>query len=190
MQPNTAVVLLSYLARKGILTTRMTTFMVPSVPQPVDLNDIKDAFESLRQRIDAKKGDMHVTVGAGVWVWCREKTFEKLFKIVFINQKLFSVEDREGVQGHGGPLPTLFIGSEKTQIRQIPLTDRPPWPFKFLLELGGSIVCRPENYRDFILALRQFMSNYPQVRIEVDLKEWPDGSIYVHTWWFETVGKR
>ena len=123
----------------------------------------------------------------GIEVYCPDRLFEKLFKAIFITEKLYPVSRSDNLEG--GPLPTLFVGSEKTQIRQIPLAETRPWPFKFLLELGGCIVCRPSDERDFVLELKQYLNNHPQYMIKVDAKKWPDGSICVFTYYFATVDK-
>ena len=190
MQPTTAQFILQSLARQGLVEVKMTTFRVPKYPQPVDLRDVRESFKSLSECIGYPKGHLILTLGSGLEAWCHEKLFEKLFKIVFINQKVFPVSrtsNTEGFQGRDLPLPTLFIGSEKTQVRQIPLSETRPWPFKFLLELGGMIVCRAPDRKDFLKELRQFVNNYPQYEIGVDAKEWPDGNIAVFTWWFRKL---
>jgi hypothetical protein len=131
-----------------------------------------------------------ISYNAGIEVYCREVLFEKIFKVVFVNEKLFPKSRSDNVEGPGAPLPTLFIGSEKTQVRQVPLANTRPWPFKFLLELGGMIVCKPADKRDFALELRQFINNHPQFKMGIDAKECPDGSVAVFTWWFQRLDKR
>ncbi|HEX9429607.1 MAG TPA: hypothetical protein VF944_04450 [Candidatus Bathyarchaeia archaeon] len=185
--------ILQYLARKELLTTRMTSFMSPRYPQPVHLQDIKEAFVAVADHAGHDRKDLKFGYSQGIEVYCRERLFEKLFKVIFVNEKLFPKKRSDNVQnpGNGGaPLPTLFIGSEKTQVRQVPLAETRPWPFKFLLELGGMIVCRPSDRRDFVLELRQFLNNHPQFSVKVDAKEWPDGSIAVFTYWFEKLPDR
>lgn len=168
----------------------MTTFRVHRYPQPVHLLDVREAFKALEDYIGPKKGHLLITTGSGLEAWCHEKLFDKLFKIIYVNQKLYPKQGMLVTEGYGGrdlPLPTLFIGSEKTQVRQIPLSETRPWPFRFLLELGGMVVCRPTDRKDFLKELRQFVNNYPQYEIGVDAKEWPDGSIAVFTWWFRKL---
>ncbi len=198
MHSSTAATLLRELAKRELLTTVMTTFMVPRYPQPIHVLDVKEAFVAVADAagFDARMGKMEFTFDAGVEVWCTEKLFDKLFKVVFVTEKLFPKHRSDNVQAPaprlngGAPLPTLFIGREKTQVRQIPLTETRPWPFKFLLELGGMIVCRPSDKRDFVLELKQFLNNHPQFSVKVDAKEWPDGSIVVFTYWFSVLPKR
>jgi hypothetical protein len=132
------------------------------------------------------------TLGVSLDVWCRARLFEKIFGAVFVKQKLFPVERTDNMEGYRGrelPLPALYVGSEKTQVRQIPLARERPWPFRFLLELGGTIVCVPEDRRDFVLEMRQFLNNYPQFEVRVDAKEWPTGEVLVYTWWFRQLPK-
>lgn len=190
MHGTTAVVLLQQLARHELLQVKHTTFYVPPYPQPIHLLDVKECFEALRDTFGLSKTSVMFTHGTGLSVWTSGKFFEKVFKLVFINEKLYPVErtgNLKGDMGREAPLPTLFIGSEKTQVRQIPLAETRPWPFKFLLELGGMIVCRSTNKRDMLLELRQFLNNHPQYKIKVDAKEWPDGSVAIFTWWFEKL---
>ena len=88
-------------------------------------------------------------------------------------------------------LPSLFIGNEKTQIRQIPLVDGPPYPFRFLLELGGMIVLkRPKDPASVTRALRQFLNNHPQYRPRIAVHECPDGTIALYTYYIETARSR
>lgn len=190
MHSSTATTILKYLARQELLKTRMTTFTVPRFPQPVHLSDVKEAFVAVADACGFDKEKMLFSYNQGIEVYCPEKLFEKIFRAVFVTEKLFPVTRTENVEGSMAPLPTLFIGSEKTQVRQIPLTEQRPWPFKFLLELGGCIVCRPLDRRDFALELRQYLNNFPQFQIKVDAKEWPDGSILVFTYYFVTLEKR
>lgn len=171
----------------------MTTFRYPPHPQPYHQRDVKEAFAAIADFARAKKSDILFSMGTGLEVWCRDKLFEQIFKVVFTNQKLYPKGGGgmlEGDMGRENPLPSLFIGAEKTQIRQIPLVDEPPWPFKFLLELGGMIVCRPKNRRKFVRELRQYLNNHPQYEIGIDAKEWPDGSIAVFTYMFNVLSKK
>ena len=181
--------ILRELARKELLTTRMTTFMSPRFPMVAHVHDIKSAFVALADACGFDANAMVFTYNHGIEIYCREKLFEKLFKLVFITEKLFPKYRSDNVDGPVAPLPTLFIGSEKTQVRQIPLGQTRPWPFKFLLELGGMIVCTPPNERDFILELKQFLNNHPQYAIKVDAKKWPTGEICVFTYWFNVLPK-
>lgn len=88
-------------------------------------------------------------------------------------------------------LPSIFIGNEKTQIRQIPLVDGPPYPFRFLLELGGMIVLkRPKDPVSVTMALRQFLNNHPQYRPRIAVHECPDDTIVLYTYYIETAESR
>lgn len=187
---STATVVLQHLAKQELLKTKLTSFMVPRYPQPVHVLDVKEAFVAVADAAGHDERDLKFTYNAGIEVYCREKLFEKIFKVVFVNQKLFPIERGGNLEGYMAPLPTLFVGSEKTQVRQIPMGQVRPWPFKFLLELGGMIVCAPENKRDFVLELKQYLNNHPQFSVKVDAKEWPDGKIAVFTWWFEKLPSR
>ncbi len=190
MHSSTAATLLRELAKRELLTTLMTTFMVPRYPQPIHVHDIKEAFIAIADAAGQGPTAMEFSYNHGIEVYCREKLFDKLFKVVFITEKLYPKHRSDNVDGPVAPLPTLFIGAEKTQVRQIPLTETRPWPFKFLLELGGMIVCRPSDERDFVLELKQYLNNHPQYSIKVDAKKWPDGSIAVFTYWFNVLPKR
>lgn len=189
MHQTTALHLLQDLARLELLSFRDTTFRVEKYPQPVHLTDAKEAFQVLAEFAKAKKSDYLMTLGHGLEVWTSGPLFEKLFKVIFVHQKLYPTERSSNVKGSEAPLPTLFIGAEKTQVRQIPLATTRPWPFKFLLELGGMIVVRSADYRDVLLELRQYLNNHPRYRVKVDAKEWPDGSVAIFTWWFEELPK-
>lgn len=167
----------------------MTTFEIPMTPQPVHLDDVRDAFIALADKCGFDRDKLKFTRVIGLEVYTPDRLFEKLFKIVFTNEQLFPVRKTDNVAGQA-PLPVLFIGSEKTQVRQIPLSVEPPWPFKFLLELGGMIVCKPPDVKDFLKELQQFLNNHPQYKIKVDAKEWPDGEIAVFTYWFQTLDKK
>jgi hypothetical protein len=165
--------------------------MVPQYPQPVNLFDVRDAFVALADKFGYSRSDVIFTQGLGLEVYCAHRLFEKIFKVVFVSEKLFPRKQPGNVEGRGGlDLPNLFVGRDKTQVRQIPLTEDPPWPFRFLLELGGMIVCRPVDRRDFFLELKQFLNNHPQFSVKVDAREWPDGSVAVFTWWFERLDKK
>jgi len=194
MHSSTAVTLLKYLARQELLTSKMTTFTVPRHPQPIHLHDIKEAFIAVADAAGYGPKNMIFRYDLGIEVYCRDTLFDKIFKVVFILEKMYPKHRSDNIQVPGprsdAPLPTLFVGRDKTQVRQIPLTETRPWPFKFLLELGGMIVCRPSDRRDFVLELKQFLNNHPQFDIKVDAKEWPDGSIAVFTYWFNVLPKK
>jgi hypothetical protein len=189
MHSSTAVLILRELAKRELLTTVMTTFSVPRFPQLVHVHDIKEAFIAIADAAGQGPSSLEFSYATGIDVYCKEKLFDKIFKAVFVTEKLFP-KHRNDINEGPAPLPTLFIGSEKTQVRQIPLTETRPWPFKFLLELGGMIVCNPVDKRDFILELKQYLNNHPQYSIKVDAKEWPDGKIAVFTYWFSVLPKK
>lgn len=189
MYPKTALYLLQTLARERMITVRHTTFVLPNYPQPVNLKDVRHAFESMREYLKFRPRDAIYTEGSGFEAWCSGPFFEKMFDMLFVKQMIWPKAPAESVHG-GGPLPNIFVGTEKTQFRQIPLVSEKPWPFRFLLELGGMVVVqRPSDPRDVALELRQFLNNHPQFRVKVSAKEWPDGSIAIFTWWFEHVPK-
>ena len=187
MHSSTASMILRELAKREMLTTRMTTFQVPRHPQVVHLNDVREAFIAIADAAGYGPRTLRFSYNAGIEVFCTRVLFEKIFKVVFVNEKLFPKNRSDNVGEPGAPLPILYVTSEKTQVRQIPLAETRPWPFKFLLELGGMIVCRPADKRDFALELRQFINNHPQFRMGIDVKECPDGSVAVFTWWFERL---
>lgn len=189
MHSSTAATLLRHLAKCELLTTSMTTFAVPRYPQPIHVHDVKEAFVAVADAAGYGPNNMRFTYHLGIEVYCRDTLFEKIFKVVFVTEKMFPKNRSDNIEGPA-PLPTLFIGSEKTQVRQIPLVETRPWPFKFLLELGGMIVCRPSDERDFALELKQFLNNHPQFEIKVQAKKWPDGSIAVFTYWFGVLPKK
>jgi hypothetical protein len=182
----TALYVLQGLARQEYLSVKHTTFRVEKYPQPVHLLDARECFMALADYMNMRANDYVVTLGHGLEVWTSDRFFEKLFKVIYANEKLYPVERHSRLQTEA-PLPALFVGNEKTQVRQIPLVEKPPWPFKFLLELGGMIVVRPVNERDMLLELKQYVNNHPQFRLKVDAKKWPDGSVAIFTWWFEKL---
>src|SRR5690606_37745006 len=103
--------------------------------------------------------DFLVSRNFGVEVWTSDRAFEKLFRLLFTLEKKFP---EEGLPAHAAPLPTLFVGAEKTQVRQVPLVTEPPWPFRFLLELGGMVVVKTDDRAAMFRDLRQFLNNHPQ----------------------------
>lgn len=170
------------------MSVKHTTFRVEKYPQPVLLEDVRECFVALADYMGYDRKAYVITLGHGIEIWTKDSLFEKLFKVIYSNEKLFPIE-RHSRTEEIAPLPNLFISAEKTQIRQIPLVEHPPWPFKFLLELGGMIVVRPKDERDMLLELKQFVNNHPQFRLKVDAKKWPDGKIAIFTWWFEKLPK-
>lgn len=189
MRASTAIYILRKLAREGVMTTRSCTFIVPPYPEIVAGEDVYEAIWALAESLGYKKKDVRVFSKQGIIVWVSPKLFERLYKRIFVEEKLPHIPEgiRSRMTDEPSPLPSLFIGREKTQIRQIPLTDRPPWPFHFLLELGGMVVLKPNNPRDMLLALKQFLNNHPQFEIRVEAKECPDGSIAIFTYWFKEL---
>lgn len=184
LHPQSALAMLRVLAQKEQLTVRNTTFFYNTKPQLFHPRDVKVAFVVLSEYVGSKPPEWYLGEMNGLAFRCREKLFAKLFALIFIQQKLFPpVKPDSGP----GPLPTLFIGAEKTQVRQIPLADERPWPFKFLLELGGMIICKTDNKRDLLLELRQYLNNFPQFRIKVHAEEWPAGEILIVTTWFQVL---
>lgn len=164
--------------------------MVDKYPELYDHRDTEQAFRALAEKLGFRVNThFRVARNWGVECWCCEPFFEKLFKLLFLAEGLLPTTWSEGVQG-GSPLPSLFIGSEKTQIRQIPLSVERPWPFKFLLELGGMIVVRTDDKREFLKELKQYVNNHPQYQIGLHAKERPDGTIAIFTYWFEEVSKK
>lgn len=120
-----------------------------------------------------------------------QHVFDRIFKILYevpdgrSRKKLPEYEEFTPV------LPSIFIGNEKTQIRQIPLVDGPPYPFRFLLELGGMIVLkRPKDPVSVTMALRQFLNNHPQYRPRIAVHECPDDTVVLYTYYIETVESR
>lgn len=186
MRKKTALFILQDLVRRKLLTVQHTTFHLSPYPEVVDPLDVIDAFEAMRYAMSIKTRGMLVSHRHRLSVWTSDPFFEKLFKVLYSNQKLYPVPLDEVVE-EGRPLPNLFVSSEKTQVRQIPLVDEPPWPFRFLLELGGMIVCRPKDKREFLESLRQYLNNHPQYRVKVDAKEWETGEVAVYTWWIAHV---
>lgn len=192
LHKTTALVLLKHLAKHDLIRVSLSTFMVPKYPERVHLSDVREAFVTLAEAAghDPRR-DVKFAQNFGLEAWTKDKLFEKLFKIIFVNEKLFP-KQAEGSMMPGkaaGELPNLFVGSEKTQVRQIPLSDSPPWPFKFLLELGGMVVIKTDDNRKMLLELKQFLNNHPQFEIRVDAKECPDGSVAIFTWWFQRVSR-
>lgn len=174
--------------RREAITVHGTVFRYEPFGHPSTVADIKECFITVVDHI----GDRPVrglkgwrsSSGTVLDFWCGEALFAILFDQLYVKQKLYPVTKPDSGQG---PLPTLFIGAEKTQIRQIPLAEERPWPFKFLLELGGMIVCKTENKRDLLLELRQYLNNFPQFRLKVHAEQWPTGEILIVTTWFQVL---
>ena len=167
----------------------MQTFQLTQETIPYDQADIFEAFKTLASSYNGK-----------ATLFSKQKFivhlhplsfFNKIYKAIYIDEKLPIINEglRSRMTENPSPLPTLFIGREKTQVRQIPLAHNPPWPFHFLLELGGMVVAKTENKRELYESLRQFINNHPQFDIMVDAKECPDGSIAILTYWFKEVPK-
>lgn len=166
-----------------------TTFRYEPFGHPATIADVKEMFNAILSEYPptSRKGCVITAATHAIEVWANAKMFEELFKLIFVDQKLYpTTKPDSGV----GVLPTLFIGAEKTQVRQIPLADERPYPFKFLLELGGMIVCKSTNKRDLLLELRQYMNNYPHFRMRVHAEEWPTGEILIVTTWFQVLERK
>ncbi len=191
MSPELATDILRRLVQREAITVRGTVFRYEPFGEAAKVSDVKECFVTLIERIGKTPGR-----GLKGWrsnlglhaldFWVDDGLFEKLFDILYVKQKLYPVQTPDSGQG---PLPTLFVSAEKTQVRQIPLADTRPWPFKFLLELGGMIVCKTDNKRDLLLELRQYMNNFPHFRMMVHAEEWPTGEILIVTTWFQVLNK-
>jgi hypothetical protein len=189
MHHTTALHILNSLNDLGLLTVRDQMFRVEKYPMPVHLADVKEAFLALIDHFHCDRKDYFLTVGHGIEIEMREKLFEKFYTILYIKQKKTEKKRPESLE-KTSILPTLFIGHEKTQVRQIPLAHERPWPFRMLLELGGMIVCKTKNRRDLLMELRQYLNNHPQYDIKVSVHDWPTGEVAIHTWWFANVPVR
>ena len=192
MSPDFALENLRILVAREAITVRNTTFRYEPFGHAAHVSDVKELFLTLIERIGgfSKGAEYMVTAGMNALdLWTNEALFNKLFDLLYIKQKLVPVTKHVDSYLDPSPLPTLFIGREKTQVRQIPLVSERPWPFKFLLELGGMVICKTDNRRDLLLELRQFMANFPQVDLKVHAEEWPDGEILIVTTWFRILDK-
>lgn len=179
---STAEVLVKHLVRLNLVNVTGTMFLVRKHPEPVDLRDVREAFEALVEKAGHSPRDVRFSTNFGLEVWVRERLFEKLYKVLFTRQMILA---RDGEGSGGRDLPNIFVGADKTQVRQIPLVSQRPWPFKFLLELGGMVVIRTTDVRGMMQELRQYLSNFPQFQLGIEMKEAPDGSIVLFTWWFQ-----
>lgn len=189
VSPHGAVEILRQMVRRQRITVRDRVFRYEPFGEMFRVSDIKECLIITCENIDdrAVRGHKGWRSSSGIHAldfWTDEKLFELLFKELYVQQKLYPVQMPDSGPG---PLPTLFIGAEKTQVRQIPLADERPWPFKFLLELGGMIVCKTENKRDLLMELRQYLLNFPQFRIKVHAEEWPTGETLIVTTWFQQL---
>lgn len=191
MHHSTALLILQHLAKNNLMDVNLNVFMTHRYPEVVHPDDVEDAFKSIVRHAGESQADLSFSRNFGIEVVVHGRLFEKLYKVIWTNQKLHPRGRTEGSFGKTpvkvADLPVLFVGSEKTQVRQIPLADRPPWPFRFLLELGGMIIVKTVEPRDMLLELRQFLNNYPQFEIRVDAKECPDGSYSLFTYWFQKL---
>lgn len=192
VSPGHCLDVLRKLVQSGAITVvRHTVFRYEPYGESSTVADVKECFVTLCEHIGARKvapkAEWRSVSSTVLDFWVNETLFEKLFDQLYVKQKLYPVTRPDSGPG---PLPSLFIGSEKTQVRQIPLADERPWPFKFLLELGGMIVCKTEDKRDLLLELRQYMNNFPHFRMRVHAEQWPTGEILVVTTWFQVLEKR
>lgn len=184
MHPLAAKALIQHLHREGVLHTRAQTFWVDLYPRILDNADIHEAFCVLAESMGFKRRDLTKFTQSGYIVRMPEKMFEKLYGQIFSSRKL-AEKNRETREP--APLPVLFIGREKTQVRQIPVVSSPPWPFHFLMEMGGMIVVSTRDRKRLYESLRQYLNNHPQYDVRVDAKELPDGKISIFTYWFQEL---
>lgn len=182
MHSSTGVILLKKLLELKLIRVSGQNFAIPPHPEPIHHLDVKEAFIAVADGMGHDKKDLTFLKGYGLLVHAKAKLFDKLYKVIFINSG-YREENMSRVSDAPAPLPTLFIGAEKTQIRQIPLVEERPFPYKFLLELGGMIVVKSDK-KSVARELRQFLLNYPQIEARVSMKEWPDGSLALYTWFF------
>lgn len=179
-----ATVLLRHYAKEGVVEVGESHFAARPYYVPHSSQDLRDAFVALTESLGYAKHELEIYDKHGLLVSCTPKLFQDLHEVIFSD---VSPTSRPQTLPHHAPLPTIFIGDEKTQVRQIPYADGPPWPYHFLLELGGMIIVRAPDPRAFISGLRQFLNNYPQLEVRVDAKEWPGGEMAVFTWWCQRL---
>lgn len=190
MHSSTAMFILRYLARQGLFQTRDTSFMLKPFPRPIHGSDVKEAFLSVAHTANVPEDRILFSIQDPHWyVHLPDRLFERVFKAIYLDEKLLpgQYEGSSGPKVRETELPTLFIGNEKTQIRQIPYAEQRPWPFRFLMELGGMIVVRPDHPVSFVKELKQYVNNHPTYDIRVDARENPDGTISVFTYYFKEV---
>lgn len=183
MHPLAAKALLLHLHREGVLHTRAQTFWVDMYPRILDTADIHEAFTVLAESMGFKRSSLTKFTQSGYIVRMPEKLFQKIHELLYSRRKERHMERRQ----EPGPLPVLFIGREKTQVRQIPVVSSPPWPFHFLMEMGGMIVVSTRDRKRLYESLRQYLNNHPQYDVRVDAKELPDGKISIFTYWFQEL---
>jgi len=187
MHSSTALIILQHLAQQKVLDARGTSFTVAAHPMHSHPDDIREAFIALADVVGGR-GALSFGVGSELTVRMPEKIFEKIFKVVFTIPGF-----TPGMEGwrpeNPPPLPILFIGSEKVQIRQIPLVYDPPYPYRFLLELGGMLIIKGGNHHQIVNELKQYLNNHPQYQVMIDAKETPDGGTALFTYWFKELPK-
>lgn len=195
MDNRTAVMHLRYLMMTGFISARDKTLVVSGNPKVICLEDVESAFESIfstiaLSRVHSQKIYSITSTSNSVTVTMPQRLMDRIIKIIGNepDQRL----KKPPVDPEFTPvLPSIFIGNEKTQVRQIPLVDGPPYPFRFLLELGGMIVLkRPKDPVSVTMALRQFLNNHPQYRPRIAVHECPDDTVVLYTYYIETVMSR
>lgn len=184
MHGSTGLLLLRHLAKEGLLGIQGQSFSVQKYPQPVHFRDVREAFVAVAEGAGHGARELTFMEGYGLLVHARSKLFDKLFRVIFVLEKVLP---KEVAPAQDAPLPALFVGSEKTQVRQVPLVESKPWPFRFLLELGGMVVFRGADREELKSELRQYLSNFPQLDVRVTMKVCPDESVVLFTWWFRKM---
>lgn len=187
MHNTTGLVLLKYLVTQGLLTLKGQNFVLPPYPRPVHMNDVKEAFIAVADAAGHDKKDLEFLTGYGMIVHAKARLFDRIYKVLFLNEKTMPGVIEENMGRGEQLLPTLFVNSEKTQIRQIPLVNTEPYPFRFLMELGGMIVVRTNDEGELKSQLTQYIANFPQIECRVMMKRWPDGSYAMFTWFFRVL---
>jgi len=165
-------------------------FIIERTPEIIHPDDIVIAFKTIGESLDYDQRTLLFnSTRSRLIVYLHEGLFEKLYTALFTKQNIMGrTVMEEGVRHR--ELPTLFLNAEKTQVRQIPLMEEPPWDFKFLLELGGCIVIRTDDIMKASEECRQFMLNHSQWDMRVELKQMPDGSYMFFTYWFTHRGNK
>lgn len=190
MHHYTSTIFLRHLVQLGHVSAQGRTFTV-QCGMNVSVDDTEEAFISLLNKVNNTRPIKIDKSNNILVVKLYQHVFDRIFKILYevpdgrSRKKLPEYEEFTPV------LPSIFIGNEKTQIRQIPLVDGPPYPFRFLLELGGMIVLkRPKDPVSVTMALRQFLNNHPQYRPRIAVHECPDDTVVLYTYYIETVESR
>lgn len=189
MHPYTSTIFLRHLVQLGHVSAQGRCFTI-QCGNNVSIDDVEEALTSLINKVKNKHPVKIDKSNYILSVTLYQSVFDRVFKI------LYEVPDGRRKKPPVDPeftpvLPSIFIGNEKTQVRQIPLVDGPPYPFRFLLELGGMIVLkRPKDPVSVTMALRQFLNNHPQYRPRIAVHECPDDTVVLYTYYIETVESR